>query len=113
MNFYTLALTALEPASVHKSVSAQILPKGSKFMIKNHKLKRIVSFTLILDVGDEILKLSRTKCHQHHRNSFYGPYNMGHPRNYFETEVGETVSNIAMFYFCSPARSLSKKRTGV
>ena len=35
MNFYTLALTALEPASFHKSVSAQKLSKGSKFNGEN------------------------------------------------------------------------------
>ena len=37
MNFYTLALTALEPASVHKPVSAQKLSKGSKFNVENER----------------------------------------------------------------------------
>ena len=61
MNFYTLALTALEPASVHKPVSAQKLSKGSKFNVEILNLRMhdvymtsTVKSMLMTDIGDEI-----------------------------------------------------------
>lgn len=72
MNFYTLALAALEPASFHKSVSAQKLSKGSKFNGKNAYFKMYYDVhidiggvcwrrcrRLISDVGDSIDRI----CH--------------------------------------------------